>query len=1516
MAQVTVTAQYVADTAAYVRNVRQAADATNQFARELPQVAQAQDAVKTSTVALGSALGVLGAQVFARATGAVMKYAQQGIAAAKQYEQTVISIEGIFAGTGMSMEAAAEKTKTYLADLRDFAAKTPFELPQTLDAVKRLLSIGYAADDVKNRLLPTIGDIVSALGQPPHAISAVVYAFGQMKSAGRVLSQDLMQIGNALPGFNAKMAIANEMFQGDFGAMTKAMESGALKSEEAIDVIITAMQKFGGASGAMERQSKTLSGVMSTFADTINNALIDGLLPSLPKLSATLNEVMPAVEDMATAFAQALGPALIQGADVMGQMAPTLSAVIPPIIEMVSQLTVMADVVIALSPMLELMANVVGSLATVLGMLPSPIYAAIGALLLMRMAMKKLGLEALMAAKGVSLSWASMAANAKIAAGAILVSFTSMRVGLEMAQMGAARFAAGFAAAMRAAGVAVKGLLASFGPVGWIIMAAAAAFEIFAGKSMAAKARTDEMSASLDVLTGKLNEAGKASLTKTLLGEIDRADWQVLDEFGVGLDEALAAIQGGEVTMTAFIDKVNENGAALRRLGIDTGAVTNNVYDWGSALQTATADAEYARQVTENTARAAYSAASAYSVQNQEYYSAADAYRGMTSTASQYSAAQQETYLKTQSLTFATEAAKDAVTALDDATKALSEALSAEASYDKARQGILNLSKELKDGDKTLKGYSQAALDNRAAIRDAAQGYIEYANSLKDPVERQKALEEGERRIRKAVKEAGLDPKDSDIIRLFKEQADASKRTVDEFAEQRDVAAKYGNEVGVNFIDGIIKQLEAGKKDVNAAAAMAVSGMPDSANAVLDASSPSRAAMKVAKNFVDGVVAGVKANAKLANMEVSKLGEGMLQALQDKLDDFASKMETAASAVINLDDLTVGVEGKFGLPSQIQESFGEGANFSGILGGYKQLSQSVQEMFAPLLDEEIVPANVVRRNERMMNQAMSDLDRYTQFAVDKVKEREAAQQKMRDLDRAYQAQTAEINSRYAALERAAADEARAVEKTFAARQGEINSRYNALDAAAQANIKRIENHYKTLIPTLEAALQQANAAYERENKVLQDLISTRDNFLSGIQKGFRGFLNALKVDGDKASRTITRTTEQIVDGIKVLTSEAFTETTGGGGFADALQSRLKSLRDFTNNIRALLSRGLDPQLVQDFVGAGVESAGETVAALAAGSDDQIAQVNSAQAELSGLITQFTTESSAAWFDYGIAQQQAIVTPLQAAATAAQLALAQAQLARDTELAAAQAQAEALRLNRAAELAAAQADRDAELERIRAYQEQLRVDRESELLKAAEDYDAAKKQIEKEVDEIEKALAANAQTINTTFINLRTKLLPIMKRFGGQIINGLISGLESREGALYAKADAIADGIRARIAAAFAFGSPSRVTRTMGEQIAQGLIVGMNSELRNVERAADALAMAVMAPLSMPDLAAIGGAPSVSAMTGAGAGFGGGPSSIAITVNAGMGTDGAELGRQVVEAIRKYERRSGPVFVSA
>jgi phage-related minor tail protein len=56
----------------------------------------------------------------------------------------------------------------------------------------------------------------------------------------------------------------------------------------------------------------------------------------------------------------------------------------------------------------------------------------------------------------------------------------------------------------------------------------------------------------------------------------------------------------------------------------------------------------------------------------------------------------------------------------------------------------------------------------------------------------------------------------------------------------------------------------------------------------------------------------------------------------------------------------------------------------------------------------------------------------------------------------------------------------------------------------------------------------------------------------------------------------------------------------------------------------------------------------------------------------------------------------------------------------------------------------------------------------------------------------------------------------------------------------------------------------------------------------------------------------------TSMTGRGgaASVASGGSVINLTVNAGMGTQGAEVGRQIVDALKAYERRNGSVYVAA
>jgi len=1562
VAQVTVEAQYIADTAQYVKALRTAAQATQALADQIPGQVKAQDNLKKSTEelgqgaeeaskgftilrnAMGTALGVAAVNLVSNVTGRLKGFAKASFDAAARVEELDIAMNSIGEATGLGADTIKEATTAIRNNGIELAAA-------------QQIAIEFA----QNQL-----DLASASKVARVAQDLAVIA-GQNSTATTQLLTQAIITGNSMLLKSAGISrLASEGYDEYAKSIGKSVRQlSAQERQQAVtNLILQEGERVAGTyEGAMNAAGKVLRSFKRIINDIqieIGKVLLDAFGPLIKATYDMLKAFSKSVREggalsgtlsmLSTSFQTLTEPLLdfiknmtesIKSGKGMENIGKSIETIIPPLMTAVETVRALAatyaSVLIpalqALTPLFTALSSVLTPILNLFTRLPEPIRMVIGLLVLMQIAMKRSAL----AATVFGASWKSLSTAFTTRTAVMMTSLRAFEVKIKTAMIAAkTQFGAMAAAAkvasigvvnsFRAMATAARGLLAAMGPIGLALVAATVAFEVIAGRSADTEAKVAALRDTIDETTGAFTELSKATIANDLRANLSPEDQVMLREMGLGVEAmASAIVEGGPAIQEMgqrFNDAIGPSGRVKTNiLGIRDAVVVAERNFGGYAKiadealrqqEQASIDAGLAQEAaSRQTQIALVDEMAKHKQREQETISGL---LNMTNAEKQH---RDFMIGKNRAMTEVTNAAIASVEALDAATKALTEALSAEATYDNARKGILKLNKELKEGDKTIKGYSEAALDNRQAIRDAAQGYIAYANSLSDPIERQAALEEGQKRIAKALKQAGIDPKDSDILKTLKEQSKQSGKTVDEFAKQREIAAQYGNEVGTNFIDGIIEELERGKSQVDTAAADLTEGMPDAANSSIDARSPSRKAMKVAKNFVDGLVAGVRQNKKLADMEVSELGQGMLDALEEKLDEFTGKLEGAANALQNLGDLTGGLEAKFGLPTQIEEAFGEGASASGILGGYRELSGAVQQMFAPMLDKEVVPKSIRRKYRDQLNKAMGELDEYTRFAVEKVKERAKLQEDLKTVEKNYADTVAEISNRYNDLDKAAAAELKAAERHFSTLIDGINSRYDALDKAAAANIKRIEDHYDQLIPTLEAALKEATAAYDTENKVLQDLIKERDGFLDNIGKGFRGFLNNLKVDGDKATRTITRTTEKIVDGIKILTQESFEEETAGGGFAEALQGRLQSLRDFTSNIRSLLSRGLDPTLVRDFVSAGVDSAGDTVAALASGSNEQIAQINTAQNELGALIEGFQQESSAQWFDYGIAQQEAIVAPLQTAAQEAQIALDQAKVARATELEAARAHAEALKLNRQAELAQAQADRDAELERIRAYQEQLRLDRENELLAAKNDYERQKEDIQKQLYAIEKDLANNAKNINTTFMALRTKLLPKMKKFGKDIINGLITGLSNREGALYAKADAIAAGIRHRINAAFNFGSPSKVTTKMGEQIAQGLIVGMQNEMRAVGKTADALAEQAMVPITMPRMSSL--TPSGAAMGRGGVAArsaAGGGSSINITVNAGMGADGAEVGRQVVEAIRKYERRSGPVFVSA
>ena len=1455
MANVVVEAQYVADTARYVRSVRQAAEETSRFAREIPQAVQATDQLKSSSIGLSAALGTVGAILGAKALGAVQKYAMQGIEAAKQYEQTVISIEGIFAGTGMSMQAAADKTQTYLSDLRDFAAKTPFELPQVLDAVKRLLSIGYAADDVKDRLLPAVGDIVAALGQPPSAVSAVVYAFGQMKSAGRVLTQDLMQIGTALPGFNAKMALASKLFGGDMHALTKAMESGALDSTKAIDVIIEAMTEFGGAAGAMDRQSKTLIGVMSTFADTVNNALIDGLIPSLPLLSKTLNDVMPEVQALATSFAQALGPALIDGAGTLGDLAPVVTKVIPPIIEMVSQLTSLSDVLVTFAPVLEVAANLVGGLATALKALPAPVYAAIATMLVLRAAMKKLGLDAATMAAGTTGSFGKMVisikaamrmaaldlrmggyefkkmmADAAVTATGVSASALRIRAALAGIKVSASLMGTRFVATMRSMVVAVKGFMASIGPVGWAIIGVSAAFEILGGKSAATEAAVERLKATVDETTGAFTKLTAAQIGADLRADISPEDQRALAQMGVSIDDMTAALMTGGPAVTAMNEK-------LKSLTYSGEGILNSWTGWGPHMNTVTRNFEGmaknldATRVSVDQQAEATKAAAAINAQasatsmtwNAKYMQArreaaeleankSAAFLAMSAKervafiASAKEAAKRAQMDKT--LAAAQAALTTSFTKTQGAMEKLNAFLSEDASMDAARASADALAASFKENGRSLSDHTEKGRANKAAVRDLVKSYTDWAMASKDPIEQQRRLGEGERKLKKQLTDKQY--KKLGITQAFAEAKTETQKYADEWKKAAEDASKAGNDVGLKFVEGIIAGLEANKGALETAGAAAGATVASAATGPdgIDARSPSRKGIKLGKDFIDGMVIGLR-NVGILKSKGALLGDGIVSAMSAALKSGGTVTDMLSGITGGLPTLPTPLEMALGGPDKVEKWKKKhkrelmdlarmAAELDRALEQVQAGSDAIRSMGAATATPTgtykgatvtgISDMKTTLGSAGSLDSAMSMLDELA-AATDAgyaamIEIAKKGQKKVIQTQRegaaaqiaTYRDEVAGLMIRRQQIDRELSD----LEESYSRQVSDINDHYDALDKAAAEALQAVEAKWDGVIAGLEQALTAATEAFDKENAVLQGLISERDGFLSNVADGFRSY--AKEIDRE------------------------------GGSFADSFEKRLADVQAFGQNVKTLIARGLDPSIVRDFVQAGVAGAGGAAAQLAGASDEEIARINEAQVALAAEIAGFQAFATTQWFAAGIAQQQAIVAPLEAAK--------------------AQAQNQLLIANQL---------RAQEIEAARAHQEQLRVDREAALLAAQETYLAEKKRLTDETDAINKELDARADSILVYFLALKAVMESKMLSLGKNIVTQMVKGIDANKGALYAKAAELAAEFERTIKEKLGIQSPSREMMSVGEMIAAGLALGMDNGIADVKQAALRLA---------------------------------------------------------------------------
>jgi tape measure domain-containing protein len=183
---------------------------------------------------------------------------------------------------------SVELATTELNYLYDLAAKTPFEFPNLVTAARRFLAFGFSLRDT-NRYLSIIGDTAAAFGGDAELINRMVLVFGQMRAAGRVLGQDLLQLQQI--GINTTEAL----MEGLGLTREQLAEPGRLHipSEIAIEAIMRYMNKrFHGLAA---EQAKTFQGRISTLKDY--TAQLFGTLTE-PLYNRLRDVVIPQVTDL------------------------------------------------------------------------------------------------------------------------------------------------------------------------------------------------------------------------------------------------------------------------------------------------------------------------------------------------------------------------------------------------------------------------------------------------------------------------------------------------------------------------------------------------------------------------------------------------------------------------------------------------------------------------------------------------------------------------------------------------------------------------------------------------------------------------------------------------------------------------------------------------------------------------------------------------------------------------------------------------------------------------------------------------------------------------------------------------------------------------------------------------------------------------------------------------------------------------------------------------------------------
>ncbi len=192
-----------------------------------------------------------------------------------------------------NMLGSSEEAQSILEEIKQDAARTPFDTAGLVKANELLISTGVDAESSRKTIL-ALGDAVSATGGGNDELSRMAQNLQQIKNAGKATAADIKQFAYA--GIDVYGLLADYT-----GKSTAEVQSMTVS----YDLLTAALEKAADEGGryynSMQTQSETLNGRMSTLKD--NATQLAGLMTE--DLTNGIKMVVSNVNDLTVAATEA-----------------------------------------------------------------------------------------------------------------------------------------------------------------------------------------------------------------------------------------------------------------------------------------------------------------------------------------------------------------------------------------------------------------------------------------------------------------------------------------------------------------------------------------------------------------------------------------------------------------------------------------------------------------------------------------------------------------------------------------------------------------------------------------------------------------------------------------------------------------------------------------------------------------------------------------------------------------------------------------------------------------------------------------------------------------------------------------------------------------------------------------------------------------------------------------------------------------------------------------------------------